>query len=84
MDQRTRKLITIHKVLLPRYSVDRLYVPRKGRGRRFASIEDCVAALIYGHGDYIEKNKDRLITPANNIIVNIRTNRKTTKTWKEK
>ena len=29
MDQRTRKLMTMHKVLHPRDDVDRLYVPRK-------------------------------------------------------
>ena len=33
MDQRTRKLMTMHKALHPRDDVDRLYVSRKEGGR---------------------------------------------------
>ena len=33
MDQRTRKLMTIHKALHPRYAIYRLYVSRRGRKR---------------------------------------------------
>ena len=33
MDQRTRKLMTIHKALHPREDVDRMYVSRKEGGR---------------------------------------------------
>ncbi len=40
MDQRTRKLMTMHKALHPRDGVDRLYVLRKQGGRGLASIED--------------------------------------------
>ena len=39
MYQRTRKLMTMHKALHPRDDVDRLYVPRKERGKGLASIE---------------------------------------------
>ena len=42
MDQRTRKLMTMHKALHPRDDVDRLYVSRKEEGRGIASIEDSV------------------------------------------
>ena len=42
MDQRTRKLMTMHKALHPRNDVDRLYVSRKEGGRGLASIEDSV------------------------------------------
>ena len=38
MDQRTRKLMTMHKALHPRDDVDRLYVSRKEGGRGLASI----------------------------------------------
>ena len=44
MDQRTRKLVTIHKALHPRDDVDRLYVSRKEGGRGLASIKDTVDA----------------------------------------
>ena len=46
MNQRTRKLMTMHKALHPRDDVDRLYVSRKKRGRGLASIEDSVDASI--------------------------------------
>ena len=42
MDQRTRKLMTMHKVLHPRDNVDRLYVSRKEGGRGLASIEESI------------------------------------------
>ena len=46
MDQRTRKLMTLHKELHSRDHVDRLYVARKGGGRGLASIEDSVDVSI--------------------------------------
>ena len=54
MDQRTRKLMTMHKALHPRDDIDRLYVSRKeeGRGQRFE--------------DYIEKHERGLITAIRN------------------
>ena len=62
MDQRTRKLMTMHKALHPRDDVDRLYVSRKEGGRGLASIEDSVDASIQRHEDYIEKYERGLIT----------------------
>ena len=55
MDQRTRKLMTMHKVLHPRDDVYRLYVSRKEGGRKLASIEDSVDASIQRLEDYIRK-----------------------------
>ena len=46
MNQRTRKLMTMHKVLHPRDDVDRLYVTRKEGGRGLTSIEDSIDASI--------------------------------------
>ncbi len=46
MDQRTKKLMNIHKALHPRDDVDRQYVSRKEGGRGHASIEDSVDELI--------------------------------------
>ena len=40
MDQRTRKLMTMHKALHPRDDVNGQYVSRKEGGRGLASIED--------------------------------------------
>ena len=50
MDQRTRKLMIMHKALPPRDDVDRLYVSRKEGGRGLASIEDSIDASIFSSG----------------------------------
>ena len=55
MDQRTRKLMTMHKALHPIDDVDRRYVSRNAGGRGLASIEDSVDALIQRLEDNIEK-----------------------------
>ena len=66
MDQRTRKLVTMHKALHPRDDVDRLYVTRKEGGRGLASIEDSVDASIQRLEDYIQKHDEGLITTIRN------------------
>ena len=43
MDQRARKLMTMHKAIHPRDDVYRLYVPRRQGERGLASIEDTVS-----------------------------------------
>ena len=86
MDQRTRKLMTMHKVLAPRDDVDRLYVSRKGRGRGLASTEDNVDASIRLE-DNIEKYDGGLITATRNYTNNTKTNRMTItrkQKWEEK
>ena len=55
MDQRTRKLMTMHKALHRRDDVGGLYVSRKEGGRRLASIQDRVDASIHRLKDYIKK-----------------------------
>ena len=62
MGQRTRKLMSMHKVLHPRDDVDRLHMSRREGGRGLASIEDSIDASILRLKDYIEKCRGRLIT----------------------
>ena len=78
MDQRTRKLMTLHKALHPRDDVDRLYVSRKEGGRGLASIEDIVYASIQRLEDYIEKHERGLITTIRNDTDNTIDERVTT------
>ena len=52
IDQRTTKLMTMHKALHPRDDVNRIYVSRK-RGSGLASIEDSVYSSIQRLEDYI-------------------------------
>ena len=87
MDQRTRKLMTMHKALHPRDDVGRLYVPTKEGGRELASIEDNVDASIQQLEDYIENNEGGLITAVRNDTVNTKTNKMAItrkQKWKEK
>ena len=87
MDQRTRKLMTMHKVLHSRDDVDRLYVSRKEGGRGLASIEDTVDASIQRLEDYIEKHERGLITTIRNDTDNTINNRMTTtrkQKWEKK
>ena len=65
MDQRTRKLITKHKVIDPRDDIDRLYVSRKEGGRGLASIKHSVDASM-GLEQYIQKHDGGLITVTRN------------------
>ena len=83
MDQRTRKLMTMHKALHPRDDVDRLYVSKKVGGRGFARIEDSVDASIQWLEDYPEKHEQGLITAIRKDTDNTINNRMT-KTRKQK
>ena len=78
MDQRTRKLMTIHKALHPRRDVDRLYVFRKVGGRGLVSLEDTVDASIQRLEDYIEKHERGIITTIRNDTDNTTDERMTT------
>ena len=59
MDQRTRKLITMHKALHPRDDVDKLWALRKEGGKGLASIKDSIDASIRRLEDYIVKTQRR-------------------------
>ena len=87
MDQRTRKLMIMHKALPPRDDVDRLYVSRKVGGRGLACIEDSVDASIQPLEDYIEKHEGGLITAIRNDTDNTMDNTMTItrkQKWEEK
>ena len=61
IDQRTRKLMTMHKALHARDDIDRLYASRKEGGRGLMSTEDSVDASIQRLEDYIEKHEGGLM-----------------------
>ena len=87
MNQRTGKLMIMHKALHPRDDVNRLYVSTKEGRRGLASIEESIDALIWWLEDYREKCGKRLISATWNKTENTRINRiKTTKKqkWEEK
>ena len=83
MDQRTRKLMTMHKALHSRDDVDRLYVSRKEAGRGLDSVD----ASIQRVEDYIEKHDGGLITTIRKDTDNTIDDRMTTirkQKWEEK
>ena len=79
--------MTMHKVLHPRYDVNRLYVSRKEEGGGLVIIEESVHASTQQLEDYTEKRGEGLITATNNDTDNTTTNRKTItrkQKWEEK
>ena len=73
MDQKKRKLMTIEAL----HSKDNiLYMCQNRRTKGLASCGNCK--------DYFKKNKERSISATGNSTYNIRTNRTTTKTRKQK
>ena len=87
MDQRTRKLMTMHQALHPRDDVDILYVSRKEGGRGLTSIEDSIDTSIQRLEDYIEKHEGRQTTAIRNERDSTMDNRMTIirkQKWEEK
>ena len=82
MDQRKRKLKTMHKDLHIRDDVDRLSVSRKEGGIGFASIEDSVDVSTERLENYMYKRRGRLNTTTRNNIDNTIINR-TNITWRK-
>ena len=86
MDQRTKKLMTMHKELYPWDNVYRLYISRKEGGRGLASIDDNVDASIHRLEDYIEKHERGLNKTIRNDMDNTINDRMTTtkkQKWKK-
>ena len=77
MDQRTRKLMTMHMVLHLTDDFDRLYVSRKEGGRGLATTYDSFHPSIQRLEVYREKYEGRLSTATRNDTDDTKTNRMT-------
>ena len=87
VNQRRRKLMTMHKGLHPRNDVDRLYTSRREAGRGLASIKDSVDTSIQRLEDNIEKRGGSLIAAIRNNSNDTRTSGTTitrNQKWEEK
>ena len=62
MEQRTRKLMTMHMAIRDSKEVDRLYVTRKEGGGGVVSIQHSIDASIQRLEKYIKKLGGRLVT----------------------
>ena len=70
IDQRTRKLMIMHKALHPGDDVDGLYVSRKEGGIGLTSSEDSLDALIQRLEGYTEKYEWGLLSATRNEMAN--------------
>ena len=77
MDQRTRKLMTMHKALHPETTLTDYMYQEKMWVRGLASIEDSVDASIQRLEDYIEKLERGLVSAIRNNTDNTIDNRMT-------
>jgi hypothetical protein len=59
-DRKTRKIFTVYGQHHPRADTDRLYVPRKGGGRRSTQIEAAYITETTKLAEYIEGSEDPL------------------------
>ena len=72
MNQKTKKLMTMHKALHSRTEIENVCV-KKETGWDLASIEDSVDASIRLLEDYIKKSKGKVIIVVSNSSNNIKT-----------
>ena len=77
-DQRTMKLMTMHKALYPKNDIGLMYQKKEG-GRGLANIADYVDVSIHELGNYIKKIEERLITAPSSSNGNPKPDRKTSK-----
>ena len=61
LDQKTKKLLTIHGQHHPKTDVDRLYVPRKQGGRGLMLLEAAHAVEITKLMEYVDRKEEPLI-----------------------
>ena len=84
MNQRTKKLMMMHKVLHPRNRLDSIYVPGKEGERGLTSIEGSVNATIRELKEHTKIiKKGQLLRPVT-AMSNARANNKTTKSRMQK
>ena len=65
-EQKTRKLMTMHKAIQPRDQIDRFYETRKEGEGEIENAEGYMDRAIQELGEYINKSKGTMITSASN------------------
>ena len=67
MDRRTRKLMTMHRALIPKSDVARIYLSRKEGGRGLISVEDTVKFAILGLERDVLTSEEGLLIAARRV-----------------
>ena len=61
MDRKIRKLLTLNRMHYPKANVNRMYVPRKERGRGMINLEMCFKATTIELNTYLLPSDDRML-----------------------
>ena len=61
LDIKTRKILTLHKVIYRNKCLDRMYLPRSEGGMGLQGVSDAFRASMVSLGQYLLSNKDPLI-----------------------
>ena len=61
IDRKTRKILTMNRMLHPQSDVDRLYIPRKEGGRGLLGVEDCVQIEVESLAKYVSASDELLL-----------------------
>jgi len=61
LDIKTRKMLTLHKVIYRNQCLDRIYLPRSEGGMGLQGVSDSFRATIVSLGQYLLSNKDSLM-----------------------
>ena len=70
-DQRTRTLMTMHKVRHPKSIHDRLYIPRNEGGRVLQGVEEAVKLTNLGLENYVKESRECLFTTARSVDIDL-------------
>ena len=69
LDRKTRKLFTMHKGLLPKSNVDRLYISRKEAGRGLVSSESTIRSEENNLGWYLKNTNESLFQGVKHVRI---------------
>merc|ERR1711923_697885 len=61
LDVKTRKVLTMHKVIYRHQCMDRVYLPRREGGVGLIEINDALRSTIINLAQYVETTKDALL-----------------------
>ena len=61
IDRKTRKIMTMNRMLHSRSNIGRLYIPRKEGGRGLLGIRDCVEQEEINLWKYVNESSEKLL-----------------------
>ena len=71
VDQRTRRLMTMHNAPHTKSNVERLYIPRKEGGRGLQGVEETVNLTNLVSENYVKESGERLLTASRSVDIDL-------------